>query len=64
VKLAGERAVLDDAEPGEVGLQVRAAALQDPVAQGDVLSVGGALALVVPAAAYCNRSSQRLLKNE
>jgi hypothetical protein len=43
---------------------VRAAALQDPVAQGDVLSVGGALALVVPAAAYCNRSSQRLLKNE
>ena len=49
VQLAGQHVAVDDAEPGQVGLQVRAAPLHDPVAERDVLGVGGALVLVVPA---------------
>ena len=49
VQLAGELVAVDDAEAGQVRLQVRAAALHHPVAERDVLGVGAALVLVVPA---------------
>src|SRR6266550_8151940 len=49
VQLAGQRVAVDDAEPAQVGLQVRAAPLDPPVAERDVLRVGVALVLVVPA---------------
>src|SRR5262245_51665046 len=49
VHLAGQGVSLDHPEPGQIRLQVRAAPLQYPAVQRDVLGVGTALVLVVPA---------------
>src|SRR5438105_9549816 len=49
VQLAGQRVALDDAEPAQVRLEVRAAPLHVPAVQRDVLGVGVPLVLVVPA---------------
>src|SRR5215475_12076643 len=39
VQLAGHRCAVDEAEPGEVRLQMRASSLHDPIAQAYVLGI-------------------------